>query len=40
MTQQGSLTMISGPVIIPEVIAWAVVEINEQYDLQLLAYDR
>jgi phage terminase large subunit-like protein len=37
---QGYLTTISGPVIIPEVIARAVAEVNEEYDLQLLAYDR
>ena len=38
--QQGFLTTISGPVIIPEVIARAVAEVNEEFNLQLLAYDR
>ena len=38
--QQGFLTTISATAIIPEVIARAVAEINEQYDLQFLAYDR
>ena len=38
--EQGYLTTISGPVIQPEVIAMAVAEIAEEYDLQLLAYDR
>ena len=38
--EQGYLTTISGPVIQPEVIALAVAEVAEEYDLQLLAYDR
>ena len=38
--EQGYLTTISGPVIQPEVIALAVAEVAEVYDLQLLAYDR
>ena len=37
---QGYLTTISGPVIQPEVIAMAVAEVAEEYDLHLLAYDR
>ena len=38
--QQGYLTTIPGPVIVPEVIALAVADAAERYDLQLLAYDR
>ena len=38
--EQGYLTTISGPVIQPEVIAQAVAEVSQEYDLQLLAYDR
>ena len=38
--KQGFLTTIPGPVIIPEVIARAVAEASERYDLQMLAYDR
>ena len=38
--KQGYLTLIDGPVIIPSVIAMAVAEISQDYDLQLLAYDR
>lgn len=38
--EQGHLKTIPGPVIIPEVIAMAVAEAAETYDLQLLAYDR
>ena len=38
--EQGYLTTISGPVIQPEVIALAVVEVSEEYDFQLFAYDR
>ena len=38
--EQGYLTTIPGPVIVPEVIALAVAEAAERYDLQLLAYDR
>ena len=38
--EQGFLTTISGPVIQPEVIAMAVAEAAEYYDLHLLAYDR
>lgn len=37
---EGYLTPISGPVIQPEVIATAVAEAAEKYDLQLLAFDR
>lgn len=37
---QGHLQTIPGPVIVPEVIALAVAEAAETYDLQLLAYDR
>ena len=37
---QSYLTTISGPVIQPEVIAMAVAEVAEEYDLHLLAYDR
>tara|TARA_R110000796_G_scaffold115588_1_gene227704 strand:- start:8732 stop:10246 length:1515 start_codon:yes stop_codon:yes gene_type:complete len=36
----GHLTLIDGPVIIPQVIATAVAEIARDYDLQLLSYDR
>ena len=36
----GYLETITGPVINPEVIAKAIAEIAETYDLQLLAYDR
>lgn len=38
--KQGYLTLIDGPVIIPSFIAMAVAEISQDYDLQLLAYDR
>ena len=38
--QQGYLTTIEGPFIQPEVIAMAVAAVAEEYDLQLLAYDR
>ena len=38
--KQGFLTLIDGPVIIPSVIAMAVAEISQDYDLQLLSYDR
>lgn len=37
---QGHLQTIPGPVIVPEVIALAVAEAAETYNLQLLAYDR
>ena len=37
---QGYLHTIAGPVIVPEVIARAVAEVAEDYDLQMLAYDR
>ena len=37
---QGYLTTIPGPVIVPAVIARAVAEASERYDLQMLAYDR
>ena len=37
---QGYLTTIPGPVIVPAVIAQAVAEAAEQYDLRMLAYDR
>lgn len=38
--KEGFLHTISGPVINPEIIAQFVAEINMEYDLQLLAYDR
>lgn len=38
--EQGFLTTIPGPVIVPAVIAQAVAEAAEQYDLRMLAYDR
>ena len=38
--KQGFMTLIDGPVIDPSVIAMAVAEISQDYDLQLLAYDR
>ena len=34
------MTTIEGPVIQPEVIALAVAEVAEEYDLQFLVYDR
>ena len=37
---QGALDTIPGPVIVPEIVARAVAEVSETYDLQLLAYDR
>ncbi len=37
---QGYLQTIAGPVIIPELIAQAIAEVNETYNLQLMAYDR
>jgi len=37
---QGYLTTIPGPVIIPAVVAQAVAEAAERYDLRMLAYDR
>lgn len=37
---QGFLTLIDGPVIIPAVVARAVAEASERYDITLLAYDR
>jgi phage terminase large subunit-like protein len=37
---QGYLQTIAGPVIIPELIAQAIAEANETYNLQLMAYDR
>lgn len=37
---QGYLTTIPGPVIVPAVIAQAVAEAAERYDLRMLAYDR
>jgi phage terminase large subunit-like protein len=38
--EQGFITLIDGPVIIPAIIAQAVADAADQYDLQLLAYDR
>lgn len=38
--KEGHLRTIPGPVIIPEVIAQAIAEVNETYNLQLMAYDR
>jgi phage terminase large subunit-like protein len=38
--EQGFLTLIDGPVIIPAVVARAVAEAAERYDITLLAYDR
>lgn len=37
---QGFITLIDGPVIIPSVVAQHVAEAAEQYDIQMLAYDR
>jgi phage terminase large subunit-like protein len=37
---QGFITLIDGPVIVPAVVAQHVAEAAEQYDLQMLAYDR
>ena len=37
---QGFLTLIDGPVIVPAVVARAVAEAAERYQLQMLAYDR
>ena len=37
---QGFLTVIDGPVIVPAMVAQAVVEASERYNIQLLAYDR
>lgn len=37
---QGFLTVIDGPVIIPAMVAQAVAEASERYSIQLLAYDR
>ena len=37
---QGYLTLIDGPVIVPAVIARHVAEAAEQYDINMLAYDR
>ena len=37
---QGFLTTIPGPVIVPAVVAQAVAEAAERYDLRMLAYDR
>lgn len=38
--KEGHLNTIQGPVIIPELIAQAIAEVNETYNLQLMAYDR
>jgi phage terminase large subunit-like protein len=38
--EQGFITLIDGPVIIPAIVAQAVADAADQYDLQLLAYDR
>lgn len=37
---QGFLTVIDGPVIVPAIVAQAVAEASERYNIQLLAYDR
>jgi phage terminase large subunit-like protein len=37
---QGFLTLIDGPVIVPAVVARAVAEAAEKYNIQMLAYDR
>lgn len=37
---QGFLTLIEGPVIVPAIVARHVAEAAEQYDIQLMAYDR
>lgn len=37
---QGFLTLIDGPVIVPAIVARHVAEAAEEYDLQMLAYDR
>ena len=37
---QGFLTLIDGPVIVPAVVARHVAEASEQYDITMLAYDR
>jgi len=37
---QGFLTLIDGPVIVPAIVAQHVAEASERYDLQLMAYDR
>ena len=37
---QGFLTVIDGPVIVPAMVAQAVAEASERYSIQLLAYDR
>ena len=37
---QGFLTLIDGPVIVPAIVARHVAEAAEQYDIQLMAYDR
>lgn len=38
--KQGVLTLIDGPVIIPAVVARAVAEAAEEYQIEMLAYDR
>jgi len=38
--KQGHITLIDGPVIVPAVVAQHVAEAAENFDLQLLAYDR
>jgi phage terminase large subunit-like protein len=37
---QGFITLIDGPVIIPAVVARAVAEAAEQFDMKVMAYDR
>lgn len=37
---QGYLTAIDGPVIVPAVVAQAVAEASERYDIRMMAYDR
>jgi len=38
--KQGFITLIDGPVIVPAIVAQHVAEASENFDLQLLAYDR
>ena len=37
---QGFITLIDGPVIVPAIVARHVAEAHEQYDLKMMAYDR
>lgn len=38
--EQGFITLIDGPVIVPAIVARHVAEAHEQYDLKMMAYDR